>query len=146
MRNLYSFAGPLLAGAILAATASAAEPVYKWTDSSGHSHYSQTPPQGQKYQTITPAGPVSDTTPTAPTTDPAAGATTATPPAKGPTPAQVARQKLCDTARSNVQTLANKPIVNMDLDGSGKPKRLTPAEQAQQLDKATQQVQALCAK
>ena len=60
MRNQAAITGLLLAGAILATTPSAADPVYKWVDSTGHSHYSQTPPEGQKYQTITPVGTVTD--------------------------------------------------------------------------------------
>lgn len=142
MRNHLAITGLLLAGMALAAIAWAAEPVYKWIDSAGHSHYSQTPPEGQKYQTITPVGTVSDTTTPPPATD---TTTTATPPpASNPTPAQVERQKRCDTARNNVQILTNQPVVNMDVYNTGKAQRLTPAQQTEQLNKAQQQVQALC--
>lgn len=147
MRTIFSSTSLLLAGLILAAAASAVDPVYKWKDSAGHSHYSQTPPEGQKYQTINPAATGISTNTSTPVTGsmPAGGAAAATPVSE-PTPAQVARQKLCDTARNNVQVLANQPVVEMDVYNSGKAQRLTPAQQAQQLDKAQQQVQALCAK
>jgi hypothetical protein len=141
MRTNFSSAGLLLAGLILAAAASAADPVYKWTDRAGHTHYSQTPPQGQKYQTIVPVSPAPATP--APAAD-AATDSKATPKASEPTPAQVARQKLCETARNNVQVLANQPLVEMDIGGTGKSQRLTPAQQTEQLDKARQQVGTYC--
>ena len=146
MRSLFSSTSLLLAGVILAAAASAADPVYKWIDSTGHSHYSQTVPQGQKYQTITPAGTVTDTaaaTP-APATAATAGATPAKPAANSPTPAQIARQKLCESAHTNVQVLTNSPSVNLDIYGNGKPQQLTPAQQTEQLNKAQRQVETYC--
>ena len=43
-------------GMLASASVMAGDPVYKWKDSSGQSHYSQTPPDGIKYETITTAG------------------------------------------------------------------------------------------
>ncbi len=157
MRNSLSIArhasaGVIVLGMVLAGAAFATEAVYKWTDSTGHSHYSQTVPEGQKYQTITPAGAVS--TPAAmatggsetPATASSTGSTgnAMTKPANGKTPADVAREKYCSTARANVQTLTERPLVDMDITGDGKPERLTPTQQTQQLNNAKKQVAALC--
>lgn len=144
MRNSLAIVAMLLSGVLLAGVASAVDPVYKWSDSSGRSHYSQTPPEGQKYQTITPSGTTSS--PVAPLPATNAGEPMTAPSANGPTQAQVERQKYCETARNNVQTLTTKPMVDMDLNGDGKPERLTAAQQTEQLAKAQQQVQLLCAK
>ncbi len=144
-------AGVIVLGMVLAGAAFAAEPVYKWTDGTGHSHYSQTRPEGQKYQTITTSGAVSAPTAVAsgssetPATPVNAAATNAMPkPGNGQTPADIAREKYCATARANVQTLTDRPLVDMDITGDGKPERLTPAQQTQQLDNAKKQVGALC--
>jgi hypothetical protein len=148
MRNQPAITGLLLAGMILATTPAAADPVYKWVDSTGHSHYSQTPPEGQKYQTITPVGTVSDnpasTSAAAPT--PVTGAKTTSAPTNDPTQIQAARQRLCDASRNNLQVLSNKPVVSMDLYGKGKPEQLSAAEKTEQLDKARQQVEVYCKK
>ncbi len=127
---------------LLAGTASATDAVYKWKDANGQSHYSQSVPEGIKYETITPAGQV-----TAPPIATGDGESAATAPDKSaPTPAQVERQKYCDAARKNVDTLTNKPLVDMDINGTGKPVRLSSQQQTQQLTLAKQQVTALCSK
>lgn len=132
----------LAIGLLATFSASAADPVYKWTDGSGHSHYSQSPPEGMKYETITPAG--TKTTTTAATSDSAAAVV---PEEKaGPTTAQTERQKYCDQARKNADLLSTRPIVDMDINGDGKPERLTPEQQNSQLANAKQQVSMLCVK
>lgn len=131
-------AASLLAG--MSATAS--DPVYKWKDANGQSHYSQQPPQGIKYETMTPAG----TAATAPVAAANAADTAKAPAASGQTPAQIERQKYCDTARKSVDVLTTHPLVDMDINGDGKPVRLTPEQQTAQLEKAKQQVAALCPK
>ena len=145
----YASAGFIVFGMALAGATLAAEPVYKWTDGTGHSHYSQTPPEGQKYSIVTTSGAVS--TPAAVATGgsetPAVAASTSSQsakPANGQTPADVARQKSCATARANVQTLTERPLVDMDITGDGKPERLTPAQQTQQLGNAKRQAAAFC--
>ncbi len=128
-------------GGLAASVATAAEPIYKWMDSAGHSHYSQTPPQGQKYQVIT----AFDTP--APASSAAASAPTDTPrPASDPTKGQVKRQLECDTARSNVETLANSASVKLDINGDGKPDVLSGEQQSAQLENARKQVSLYCDK
>ena len=50
MRRLSSIAIALALG-LSAAAASAQDPVYTWVDAQGVRHYSQTPPDGVKYET-----------------------------------------------------------------------------------------------
>ncbi len=131
----------IVASGLLAAfSASAADPVYHWKDSSGQSHYAQSPPVGMKYDIITPAGTVA--APTIANADEGAPQQTST----APTQAQNERQKYCETARKNVDVLTTHPLVEMDIRGDGKSVRLTPEQQTAQLEKAKQQVTLLCAK
>jgi hypothetical protein len=141
MRNIFSIASLLLTGLILSTTASAADPVYKWKDSAGHSHYSQTPPEGQKYEIITQTSHVPGKNVTA-TDTPAEN--TETPKATGPTPAQVARKKLCEDARANVNTLNTHATVISDVNGDGKPVTLNVAQHAASLAQANKQVDLYC--
>ena len=155
-RSLARLAAPMslcvAIGLLAMTTASAADPVYHWKDSNGQSHYSQQPPEkGIKFETITSTG--APATPAAPAasgkseTAAASSKSGPTPPAaNGPTQAQSERQKLCDTARKNVDVLANRPLVEMDVNGSGTPQRLTPEQQTQQLDIARKQQAAYCVK
>ncbi|HEV2607557.1 MAG TPA: DUF4124 domain-containing protein, partial [Xanthomonadaceae bacterium] len=130
MRN-QSIAAPFLAkssilmlmvaiGLLASAGTMAADPVYKWVDAKGQSHYSQSPPQGQKYETITPSGD-STTSPSPPGTY--TSQTTAAAPAKptAPHPNLAMRLKNCETARSNVAALTNNPTAPIDTSGAGKP-------------------------
>ncbi len=154
MRN-HSLATPFMAkssiislivatGLLAGASAMAGDPVYKWKDANGQSHYSQQPPEGIKYQTITTSG---DTAVSAPATN---GETAAAPAAsalgQGPTPAQTSRPQLCDMARKNVDVLTNRPAVSMDINGTGKAQPLTPEQQNAQLVIAKQQVAQVCTK
>jgi len=127
----------LLAGS----TAMAGDPVYKWKDANGESHYSQQPPEGIKYETITTAG-ASTTNPASSSSQDAGTAQDAS----GPTPADTDRKKYCDTARKNVDLLTSKPMVSMDIHGDGKPVALTPEQQTAQLAFAKQQVAGFCTK
>jgi hypothetical protein len=135
----------LLAGSI----ASAADPVYHWKDSNGQSHYSQQPPEkGIKYETISASGAPASAAPAAKTeggvTAPPAKATTGAP--AGQTPADAKRQQQCEAATKNVDILANRPLVEMDINGTGTPKRLTPQEQTAQLEHFKTLQTAFCVK
>lgn len=131
----------LAVGMFAASAAAAAVPVYKWTDSAGHSHYSQTPPEGQKYKTITASDAPARSAP-APDNAPA----DAPQQASGPTKGQIKRQLECDTARSNVETLSNNASVKLDINGDGKPDVLTGEQQKEQLENASKQVSLYCDK
>jgi hypothetical protein len=130
-------------GLIVSASAIAADPVYKWKDSSGQSHYSQSPPQGQKYETIMPTGVTpTDTSASASAPAPATSIRLA---ASAKTPAmQAFRQKNCEAARSNVAVLASHPTADIDAKGTGKPARVTPAQRSAEVDRANQQVTLYC--
>lgn len=130
-----------------AAGAMAGDPIYKWKDANGQSHYSQQAPEGIKYETISTSGlPTAGAPAVAPVasanTTPAAAAVSTS----GPTPADATRQKNCDTARKNSEDLATRPLVDMDIHGDGKPVRLTPEQQTAQLNIAKQQVSLFCSK
>ena len=125
-------------GLLLSLDASAADPVYKWKDSSGQSHYSQAPPVGQKYETITPTGTVS--------TESSATASTPTPiPASTKSSARTAlEQRNCDTARSNAALLASYPNANLDIKGTGKPAPVSSSQRTAEIARANQQVLQFC--
>ena len=130
-----------------AAGAMAGDPVYKWKDANGQSHYSQQAPEGIKYETISTSGLTTGTAPTVASATSAsmapAAATVAT---NGPTAADTTRQKNCETARKNTDDLATRPVVDMDIHGDGKPVRLTPEQQTAQLNLSKQQVTLFCSK
>jgi hypothetical protein len=135
-------------GLLAGASANAADPVYKWKDANGQSHYSQTPPDGIKYETIAASGAPASALAASGHADSGAAAKTATAPAATgtPTQAQVKRQELCDNARKNVDVLTTRPMVQMDINNTGTPVALTPAQQSQQLELAKQQTASYCAK
>ena len=132
----------LLAGV----SANAADPVYKWKDANGQSHYSQTPPDGIKYETIAASGAPASAVSASGHADSGAAAKAAPTQAGGPTQGQNKRQELCDTARKNVDVLTSRPLVQMDINNTGTPVALTPSQQTQQLDLAQKQATAYCAK
>ncbi len=127
-----------------AAGAMAGDPIYKWKDANGQSHYSQQAPEGIKYETISTSGLPAGSS-TAVVSTPAAS-TAPTAAASGPTQADTTRQKNCDVARKNSEDLATRPVVDMDIHGDGKPVRLTPEQQTAQLNLSKQQVSAFCSK
>ncbi|HTD28330.1 MAG TPA: DUF4124 domain-containing protein, partial [Xanthomonadaceae bacterium] len=129
-------------GLLAGSSALAGDPVYKWKDANGQSHYSQQAPEGVKYETISTSGvSTSNSTATA-----APGASAAQPGASGGTPGQAARQKSCEAAQKNVEMFTNSAAVSMDVNGDGKPVALTPGQQAEQLTLAKQQAVIFCSK
>lgn len=129
----------VVVGLLAGTSALAGDPVYKWKDANGQSHYSQQPPDGIKYETISTSG-VSTSNATAAA---APGAAAAQP---GTTPGQIARQKSCEQAQKNVDTFTNSAAVAMDVNGDGKTVALSADQQAQQLSLAKQQVTVFCSK
>jgi len=133
----------VVTGLLACANAMAAEPVYKWKDAKGQSHYSQSPPQGQKYETITPAGD-STPSPSPPGTYTSQSAPAAPEKPTPPHPNLAMRLKNCETARSNVAALTNNPTAPIDTKGTGQPAPVTPEVRAAELDRAKQQVSQYC--
>ena len=130
-------------GLLACANTMAADPVYKWKDAKGQSHYSQTPPPGQKYETITPSG-ESIPSPSTPGTYTSQAAPPAPAGPAKPSPNLAVRLKNCDTARSNVAALTNNPTAPIDTKGTGKPAQVTPDQRAAELAHAKQQVSQYC--
>jgi hypothetical protein len=119
LRNL-SFA---LALVPLALPVAAGE-IYTWKDAKGVTHYSDSPPAGQKAKTRS----MSD---------------------RAPAPAAVAAKPVvnadCSNARSNLSLLQGQGKVGVDDDKDGKPDReLTAAERANRLKLAQAQIETYC--
>jgi hypothetical protein len=152
MRNP-SIAAPFLAkssillvvaiGLLAWASAMAADPVYKWKDAKGQSHYSQSPPQGQKYEIISPLG-ESTPSPSTPGTYTSQAAAAVPEKPAAPHPNLAMRLKNCETARSNVAALTNNPTAPIDTSGAGKPAPVTPEVRTAELNRAKQQVSQYC--
>jgi hypothetical protein len=134
-------------GLLLSVAAFAADPVYKWKDSSGQSHYSQSPPPGVKYETITPIG-VTTTTeaPASAASAPAPAASAKMPAPTHVSPGLALHQKNCATARNNLALLTSHPTANIDSKGTGRPSRVTPEQRAAELERANQLVAQYCGK
>jgi hypothetical protein len=135
-------------GLLLSVAAFAADTVYKWKDSSGQSHYSQSPPVGQKYETITTNGSApasSSTSASAPGASAPAAPSSTKKVASTNVPAGLAlHQKNCATARGNVATLTNNPTANLDTKGTGKPSPVSAKDRAAELARANQMVTQYC--
>ena len=121
MRSTTGLLGLLL----LAGTAGAAD-LYKWKDANGVTHYSESPPAGQKYESrrIDNAGAVG------PAED-GEGA-----PKESPQ---------CTQARQNLKTLSDNRPAMLDTDGDGKPDTpLDPDQREVQRNLADAAVKAYC--
>ena len=109
----------------------AQDPVYTWVDAQGVRHYSQTPPDGVRYET---RGVRDRTVGTTATTEPAATTT--------PTPQD---QQACERARLSLAQLDSNAPLEMDKDGDGKPEPLTAEDRAAQRRLSEQALRAYCA-
>ena len=128
MRLHFSLSARLLALTVAAACAAPAwaGEVYQWTDASGVTHYSQTPPPGGggKYRVITHRQPE----------------------AQAPAAAAAAEDPQCGVARANIALIEGGGRVQRDTNGDGTPDRdLTPAERDSQLQLARVVLRANCA-
>ena len=129
MRRPAGFLTALCLTLALSAPAVGQDPVYTWVDGNGVRHYSQTPPNGIRYetrnlrdQTVGTRGPE---TPAAPT--------------------RTAEEVIaCDRARVALQQLSGPGMVQMDKDGDGTLETLTSEEKAQQRRLSEQAVAAYC--
>ena|SRR5690348_1353409 len=136
---------PLALVLLLLAPAVAAQ-VYKWTDSHGTVHYSETPPpQGTQYKRIDTNGMEQPASP-APAKAAAPAATTATPAADAGqmpnTPEN--RAKLCSSLKANLDLLKGKEGVMLEEGGKSVP--LDETQRSQQIALAEQQYQQYCGK
>lgn len=110
----------------VAALPSLAADIYQWKDARGVTHYSDSPPVGQKHTTRTLAqrGPVAPA------------------PVAGP---KIAANSDCSNAHANLTLLQGTGKVGVDDNKDGKIDReLTSAERAQRLKLALTQVETYC--
>ena len=122
----FVFAATLAFAASPAIAQQTAGEVYQWTDASGVTHYSQTPPDAGRYEQrlITSSG--------------AAAPSAAEPVA-------VVDNPQCTTARANIAVLQSEGDVQQDTDGDGKPDTVLDADQrAAQLELSQAAVKAYC--
>lgn len=137
---LTASAGLMLATLSLPVSAQA---LYRWVDSNGVVHYSDSPPADTPYETrsirnATLPKPEDDVPP--PTATAASGQ---------PNPAQAAkddpaRQRNCEQARLNLELLQSDSPVRMDLDGDGEAEPIEDAARQLQIDLARRQVASYC--
>jgi hypothetical protein len=135
---------PLLAAALLLLASQVFAQAYKWTDSTGTVHYSETPPpSGTKYQRMTTTGSAEPLAQPAPAeaAAPAAAATPAAPAQPvADTPAN--REKFCATLKSNLDMLkGSSPLV---MQQNGQQKMVDDAQRKNQMANAQAQYQQYC--
>ncbi|UGB38923.1 DUF4124 domain-containing protein [Frateuria soli] len=133
---------PLVLVLLLLAPAVAAQ-VYKWTDSRGTVHYSETPPpQGTRYKRINTNGMEQPAAP-APAAKSDAVATKPAPAGTGGLPnTPENRAKLCTSLKANLDLLKGKEGVMLEQDGKSVP--LDETQRNQQIALAEQQYQQFC--
>jgi Domain of unknown function (DUF4124) len=114
----------MIAVALLLLAPLAYAQVYKWTDAHGTTHYSETPPaEGTTFKQVKTNGSVEPLVAPAPAASANSDAATPSGPAAADTPEN--RSKLCDSLKSNLETLrGNRPVLmqqggkNVQLDGN----------------------------
>lgn len=110
---------------LVVSTAAGATNLYKWKDANGVTHYSEKPPEGQRYDTRR--------------IDTRAGV------APPETAAAKAESTECTTARKNLEVLGGSGPVMQDLNGDGKPDAtLDEGQRAAQKNLADAGVKAYC--
>ncbi len=126
---------------------------FKWVDEQGVTHYSQTPPPGQRSESVAVPGRP------APEKPPAASAEASQPqpagaeqpaPEAGQTPDQrtaaereAIGQKVCQGLREDLAKLEQYPRIFL-RDAQGKGVWLTPEERQQRIDQTKKQLQEMC--
>jgi hypothetical protein len=123
-----------------------AEQFYKWKDADGVWRYTTEPPPagvdgsrvyvsgGPKRSAAEPSGPVAEL----PEAEPEV-------PRDNSAEAIAARRETaCSNARLRQDVLAKNDAVEWDRDGDGKAERLSPADQARELEKARKEIRTYC--
>ena len=131
---------PLLAVALLLLASQVFAQAYKWTDSAGTVHYSETPPPtGTKFQRMTTTGSSEPLAQPAPApAKPATAAAAAQPVAD--TPAN--RAKFCGTLKTNLDMLkGDGPLV---IQQDGQQKNVDEDQRKSQMNMAQAQYQQYC--
>ena len=116
----------------LATPAFAQDPVYTWVDAQGVRHYSQTPPDGVRYETLN-------------VRDRAVGTeATEAPERTDASPTAAQDRVACDRARLSLEQLDSQVPLEMDKDGDGTMEPIDDAQRTQQRRLAEQAVRAFC--
>lgn len=134
---------PLLAAALLLLAPQVFAQAYKWTDSSGTVHYSETPPPtGTKYQRMTTTGSSEPLAQPAPADEkPSTAQTAPAPQPVADTPAN--RAKFCSSLKSNLDMLkGDGPLV---IQQDGQQKLINDDQRKSQVNAVQAQYQQYCA-
>jgi hypothetical protein len=132
---------PLLAVALLLLAPQVFAQAYKWTDSAGTVHYSETPPPtGTKFQRITTTGSPEPLAQPAPEEAKPAAAATASSRPVADTPAN--RAKFCATLKTNLDVLRGEGPLMVEQDGQQK--TIDEEQRKGQLNTAQTQYQQYC--
>lgn len=132
---------PLLAAALLLLAPQVFAQAYKWTDSAGTVHYSETPPPtGTKYQRMTTTG---SSEPLAqPASAPAKPSSPATEAAQPVADTPANRAKFCSTLKTNLDMLkGDGPLV---IQQDGQQKTVDDEQRKSQMNIAQSQYQQYC--
>ncbi len=134
---------PLLAAALLLLASQVFAQAYKWTDSAGTVHYSETPPPGgTKYQRMTTTGSAEPLAQPAPAEEAPAAATTPAAPAQPLADTPANREKFCASLKGNLDMLKGSgPLV---MQQNGQQKVVDEAQRKNQMANAQAQYQQYC--
>lgn len=132
MNAIFKLAGLWMVGCILGAPLLAT--TYKWVDEKGAVHYSQTPPDHRRYETLRNPPPVKESPADRP--EPATS-----PPAADD---KASREKECEEARTRLATLeknAGRLVVKQE---DGSMHRLSEEERLNYIKDTTKNIEVLC--
>jgi hypothetical protein len=127
--------------ALLLAPSAEATRFYKWVDEDGVTHYSDSPPDHDRYERIDVREPRSQTLPD-PAAEGEAGATIA--PDAPPLSEAEARALNCENARETLAALLAAEVVQMDLNDDGRLEILSEAQRQLQIRRFRAEVAEHC--
>lgn len=133
---------PLLLVALLLLAPQVFAQAYKWTDSAGTVHYSETPPPtGTKYQRVTTTGTPEPLAQPAPVAE-KSGSTEPAPSSQPVADTPANRAKFCTALKSNLDMLKGDGPLVMQQDGQQKP--IDDDQRKSQINTAQAQYQQYC--
>ena len=134
----------LIAVALLLLATQVNAQVYKWTDATGTTHYSEAPPaKGTKFDKVTTTGTVEPIEKPAAKAENTEGSMEPTVEQKPVADTPENRSKLCESLKSNLATLQGTGAVVLQQDG--KTTALDDGQRKQQIDAAQAQYNQYCA-
>lgn len=130
---------PLAALLLTWGFAASASEVYRWTDERGVVHYSDTPPEDDKFERVNVR---TGTTRSTPEPEPEAAAETTPPAAQASVEDAATRARHCDTARRNLIALNSSLDVTGEFEGESR--LLTAEERQDQIERNQRLVDRYC--